>query len=146
MASQKWEESLRSLGAKLDELSDKANEAAAAAKSAQQAKKEELETKISDAKGDFTAMQEQVREASERGKSKMFAELLKAQMTVEAKLQDARDTRDKKRLERYIENQITRTADCYEAALFLIMEAKLASLEALSAAAEYEDRFGTDDE
>ena len=45
MAEKNWEESLKSLGAKLDELSAKANEAAETAKAAQQEKKEELDAK-----------------------------------------------------------------------------------------------------
>ena len=143
MVEKNWEESLKSLGAKLDELSAKANEAAETAKAAQQEKKEELDAKLRDARGDFVAFQERVREANERGQSKLFSELLKTRMTLEAKVQDAKD---KKRLERFIATEVAHVADCYDAALFLIAEAKLAALEALSAAVEYKDRFGGDAE
>ncbi|MBQ9492555.1 MAG: hypothetical protein IJR54_02315 [Oscillibacter sp.] len=145
MPKENWSESLDALSAKLDELSRKAAEAAESAKAAQQEKAAELDAKIRDAKGDFVALQEQVREASERNKSKLFSELLKARMTVEAKLQDRKDAKDRQRLERYITDQITRAADCHDAALVLIAEAKLSVLEAFSAAVEYEEKFGDSD-
>lgn len=146
MSEKNWEESLQSLGAKLDELSAKAKEAAETAKAAQQEKREELDATLRDARGDFVAFQERVREANERGQSKLFSEALKARMTLEAKVRDAKDAKDKKRLERFITTEVAHVADCYDAALFLIAEAKLAALEALSAAVEYKDRFGGDAE
>ena len=144
--NQKWSEALSELGAKLDELSAKASAAAETAKAAQQAKREEVDEKLRDAKGDFVALQERVREANERGQSKLFSELLKVRMTLEAKAQDAKEAKDKKRLERYITARIAHVADCYDAALFLISEANLAALEAVSATAEYEEKFGSKEE
>ena len=142
MSEKKWEEALNTLNAKLDELSKSAAEAAESAKAAQKEHKAELEAKIADAKGDFVALQEQVREAGERGKGKLFSEALKARMTVEAKIQDVKEAKDKKHLERYIGEQIDFAADCHAAALILVAEGKLAALEALAAVAEYNEKFG----
>lgn len=142
MEHKDWKAALESLDASLDELSAKAAEAAESARAARQAKKEELEEKLRDARGDLTALQEQARQTGERGRSKLFSELLKARMTVEAKAQDAKDARDRKRLARYVEDQVKYAAECHDAALFLIAEAELAALEAVLAAAEYDERFG----
>ena len=143
--TKKWEEALDSLNAKLDELGSKANEAAEAAKEARQERTDAVDEKISDAKSDIIAAKEQAREAAERGKSKLNSEMLKAQMTFEAKVQDLRDAHDKKKLERYIEDQIENAVEYHDAALYMIGSAKLAVLEALSAAAEYEERFGAEE-
>ena len=143
--AKKWESALNDLNTKLDELSSKANEAAEAAKSARQEKKEAVDDKISSAKGDLIAAQEQAREAAERGKSKLSSELLKTQMTLEAKIQDRKDAHDKKQLERYIEDMIDDAVVSHDAALVLIGNAKLSMLEALSAIAEYEERFGAEE-
>lgn len=143
--AKKWESALNDLNTKLDELSSKANEAAEAAKSARQEKKEAVDDKISSAKGDLVAAQEQAREAVERGKSKLSSELLKTQMTLEAKIQDRKDAHDKKQLERYIEDMIDDAVDSHDAALVLIGNAKLSMLKALSAIAEYEERFGAEE-
>ena len=53
--------------------------------------------------------------------------------------------RNGKKPERYIEDQIETAAEYHDAALFMIGNAKLAMLEALSAAAEHEDRFGAEE-
>ena len=65
-------------------------------------------------------------------------------MTVQAKHEDRKDARDKKRMEFYIDEEINYILDCYDAAAFLISDAELSILEVADALKEYEERFGSE--
>ena len=91
-------------------------------------------------------MQENARLAGEEHKSKIRSEILKIRMTAKAKAEDFKDTRDKKRLERFIDDRINYVLDCYDAAALLIVDAELSILEAAKALQEYDARFGRDAE
>ena len=140
--AKKWDEKLAELSAQLDELSKKTAVAAEDAKAARELKEEAIQDKIATTKGDIAAMQENLRIAEEEEKSKLSSALLKAQMTVRAKIQDRREARDKKLLSLYIEDHIDYILDCYDSAALLIANAQLAILETLDAAIEYEARYG----
>jgi len=97
---------------------------------------------ISDTKGDIAAMQENLRIADEENKSKLSSALLKAQMTVRAKIEDHKVARDKKLFEAYINDQIDYILDCYDSAAWLIANAQLAILETMDAVIEYDAKYG----
>ena len=137
-----WDERLAGLSVKLDELSKKAAAASEDAKVYRELRKEAINEKISTAKGNVAAMQENVRLAEEEHQGKIRSALLKARMTAKAKHEDRKDARDKKRLERYIDEEINYILDCYDAAAFLIADAELSILEVASAWQEYDERFG----
>ena len=139
-----WDERLAELSVKLGELSKKASDASEDAKVYRELRKEAIQDKISTVKGDVAAMQENARLAEEEQKGKIKSALLKARMTVQAKHEDRKDARDKKRMELYIDEEINYILDCYDAAAFLISDAELSILEVADALKEYEERFGSE--
>ena len=141
-----WDEKLNNLSVKLDDLSKKAAEAAGDAKAYHELMQEAIDEKISTAKGNVIAMQETARLAGEKHQSKIRSEILKLRMTAKAKAEDYKDARDKKRLERFIDDRINYVLDCYDAAAFLIVDAELSILEVAKALKEYDARFGSDAE
>ena len=141
-----WNEKLNNLGDKLDDLSKKAAEAADDAKTYHELLQDVIDEKISTAKGNVAAMQENARLAGEEHKSKIRSEILKIRMTAKAKAEDFKDTLDKKRLERFIDDRINYVLDCYDAAALLIVDAELSILEVAKALNEYDARFGSDAE
>ena len=102
--------------------------------------------RINTAKGNVAAMQENARMAEEEREGKFRSAMLKARMTAKAKHEDRVDARDKKRLERFIDQEINYILDCYDAAAFLIADAELSIYEVADALKEYEERFGTEPE
>ena len=141
-----WNEKLSNLSEKLDDLSKKAAEAADDAKTYHELLQDVIDEKISTAKGNVIAMQETARLAGEKHQSKIRSEILKLRMTAKAKAEDYKDARDKKRLERFIDDRINYVLDCYDAAALLIIDAELSILEAAKALQEYDARFGRDAE
>ena len=140
------DERLANLSAKLAELSQKAAEASEDAKAYREMRKEVVEEKISTAKGNLAALQENARIAGEERDGRIRSALLKARMTMKAKHEDHRDARDKKRLEHFIDDEILYILDCYDAAAFMIADAELSILEVAVALQEYDERFGGDAE
>ena len=61
---------------------------------------------------------------------------------LEAKIEDFRNTRDKKKLEKYIDNHVLYMADLYDTITYLLIDAELTAMETLSAVEEYRQRFG----
>ena len=141
-----WNEKLSNLSEKLDDLSKKAAEAADDVKTYHELLQDVIDEKISTAKGNVAAMQENARLAGEEHKSKIRSEILKIRMTAKAKAEDFKDTLDKKRLERFIDDRINYVLDCYDAAALLIVDAELSILEVAKALNEYDARFGSDAE
>jgi len=141
-----WDERLANLSTKLEDLSKKAATASEDAKAYRELRQEVIDEKISTAKGNVAAMQENARLAGEEKQGKIRAELLKAQMTMKARMEDYKDARDKKRLENFIDDGILYVANCYEAAACLIADAELSILEVASALKEYDERFGAEPE
>ena len=137
-----WDERLANLSVKLDELSKKAAAASEDAKVYRELRKEVISDRISTAKGNVAAMQENARIAEEERQGKIRSALLKARMTAKAKHEDRVEARDKRRLERYIDEELNYILDCYDAAAFLIADAELSILEVADAWQEYDERFG----
>ena len=137
---------MANLSVKLDELSKKAAEASEEAKIYREQRAEVIQDRINTAKGNVAAMQENARMAEEERESKLRSAMLKARMTVKAKHEDRVDARDKKRLERFIDDEIDYILDCYDAAAFLIADAELSIYEVAVALKAYEERFGGEPE
>lgn len=142
----KRDERLADLSAKLLDLSTKAEKASIEAKAASDKKQEAIQASISTAKGDLVAFQERVRLAEEKGEGKLSSALIKAQMTIESKIQQRKDIRDKALLERYMDDRAITAIESLEMADYLIESAIVNYLELLEAAAEYNERFGADPE
>ena len=140
------DERLANLSVKLAELSQKAAEASEDAKAYRELRKEVVEEKISTAKGNVAALQENARIAEEEKKGKLRSAMLKARMTVKARHEDHRDARDKRNLELFIDDELLYILDCYDAAAFMIADAELSILEVTAALQEYDERFGGDAE
>ncbi len=136
------DERLANLSVKLAELSKKAAEASEEAKAYRELRKEVVEEKISTAKGNVAALQENARNAEEEKKGKIRSAMLKARMTARAKYEDHREARDKRHLEAFMDEEILYILECYDAAAFLIADAELSILEVVAAMQEYEERFG----
>ena len=141
-----YDEKLDVLSGKLDELSEKAAAVSKDAKVFFDLRKEALQDRISTAKGDVAAMQENVRIAKEEEKGKIRSVLLEARMNARAKIEDRKDARDKRYLENYIDNEINFILDCYGSASLLIADARLSILEVFDALHEYRERFGDEAE
>ena len=136
------DERLKNLSVKLAELSQKAAEASEDAKAYREYRKEVIADKISTAKGNVAAMQENARIAEEEREGKIRSALLKAaRMTVKAKHEDRKDARDKRRLENFMDDEILYIMDCYDTAAMLVADAQLSILEVADALQEYEERF-----
>ena len=142
MAKKTWDEKLAALSEELEKLSKKTATAAEDAKAVRELKEDALKEMISDTKGDIAAMQENLRISDEENKSKLSSALLKAQMTVLAKIEDHKVARDKKLFEAYINDQIDYILDCYDSAAWLIANAQLAILETMDAVIEYDAKYG----
>ena len=141
-----FDERLANLSVKLGELSEKAAVASEDAKLYRELRKEAIQDKISTAKGNVAALQENARIAEEEQKGKIRSALLKVRMTAKAKHEDHKDARDKRRLENFIDEEIDYILDCYDAAAFLVADAQLSILEVADALQEYEERFGGEPE
>ena len=141
-----WDEKLNNLSVKLDDLSKKAAEAAGDAKAYHELMQDAIDETLRTAQGNVIALQETARLAGEEHQSKIRSEILKLRMTAKAKAEDYKDARDKKRLERFIDDRINYVLDCYDATALLIVDAELSILEAAKALQEYDARFGRDAE
>ena len=141
-----WDEKLSNLSVKLAELSRKAADASEDAKVYRELRQDAIKEKISTVKGDVAAMQENARIAEEERQQKIKSALLKARMTVKARHEDHVNARDKKLLEKYMDDQILYILDCYDSAALMIADAQLTILEVAEALQEYEERFGGDAE
>ena len=144
--AKKWDEKLSEASVKLDELSKKAAAASEEAKAARELKEESIKDRISTAKGNVAAFQDKVERTTEENKSKLSSSLIKAQMTIEAKIAEKKAARDQKHFEAYVEDQVDYIYDCFDLASYLIANAELALLETLDAAAEFEAKYGPVDE
>ncbi|MCR4658098.1 MAG: hypothetical protein K5770_18010 [Lachnospiraceae bacterium] len=139
--AKKWDEKLADASVKLEELSKKASAASEEAKAAKELKEEAIKDKISTAKGNVAAFQDKVERAKEENRSKLSSSLIKAQMTIEAKIAEKKAARDQKHFEAYIEDQIDYIYDCFDLASYLVANAELAILETLAAVEEFDAKY-----
>ena len=138
----KWDERLADLSTDLARLSEKAADASEDAKTARELRQEAINDRISTAKGNVVAFQERVRLAGEEKRGKISSAVLKAQMTLEEKVRQRREKKDRKLAEAYIDDQISYIFETFETASYLISNAQLAILETVEAIDEYNAKYG----
>ena len=141
-----WDEKLSNLSVKLSDLSKKVADASEDAKAYRELRDEAIKDKISTAKGNVAAMQENARLAEEEQQGKIRRALLKARMTIKARQEDYINARDKRILENYMDDKIGYILDCYDSAALMIADAQLSILEVAEALQEYQERFGGETE
>ena len=138
----KFDERLADLSTKLDELSKKAEDASKKAADIREKGEAAIEEEISNIKGEVAAIEEQARINREEGMSKLGSELIKMQMTLEARVQDRKDRKDKAFLEMYMDDRAVAMLECLDMADIMIANALANYIELADAAVEYEARFG----
>lgn len=142
-------EKLEDLKKDISGIGDQIKDSAETAQIKGMYKKDEIVEKVKESKGNVEAAKENVRRVHERGKSKFSSELLKMQMNMEEtknKFAEKKETKNKEKLEKYIDDQIEYAEDCVATSILAAREAKLAFLEALNAEMEYEEKYGEEDE
>ena len=135
--------------AKLDELDKKMSELGEntidAVKLNGMYAKEEIEEKAKKHKGNINALKENIRIFAEKAKGKASSELLKAQMNIDVakeNLKAKKEAYDKAQMEEYICDVIEYAEACVELSILAAEEAKLATLEAIDASVEYDEKYG----
>ena len=107
--------------------------------------KDVLASKMEDAQSGLAAAKEQCRIASERGKSKISSELLRAQMNFKVakeNIQERKEIHDKEKLSKYIDDQLEYAEQSVTLSLLAAEEARVAFLEAVEAQKEYDEKYG----
>lgn len=103
--------------------------------------KDDLEDKIESAKSNLNTAKKNLEKKQDDDKRLFAKHLNKIQENIneaKAKLEDKKETRNKEKLEKYIDDRLEYTSDCIALALVAVDEAKLSFLEALEAQAEYD--------
>lgn len=103
--------------------------------------KDELEDKIESAKSNLNTAKKNLEKKQDDDKRLFAKHLNKIQENIneaKAKLEDKKESRNKEKLEKYIDDRLEYTSDCIALALVAVDEAKLSFLEALEAQAEYD--------
>ena len=109
--------------------------------------KDKIDEMASETKSNINAAKENFRVFSEKAKSKASSELLKAQMNIDVakeELAAKKEAYDKASLENYIEEVIEYASACAELSILAAEEAKLATLEAVQAQNEYDEKYGNE--
>lgn len=104
--------------------------------------KDDLEDKIESAKSNLNTAKKNLEKKQDDDKRLFAKHLNKIQENIneaKAKLEDKKETRNKEKLEKYIDDRLEYTSDCIALALVAADEAKLSFLEALEAQAEYDE-------
>lgn len=104
--------------------------------------KDDLEDKIESAKSNLNTAKKNLENKQDDDKRLFAKHLNKIQENIneaKAKLEDKKETRNKEKLEKYIDDRLEYTSDCIALALVAVDEAKLSFLEALEAQAEYDE-------
>lgn len=104
--------------------------------------KDELEDKIESAKSNLNTAKKNLEKKQDDDKRLFAKHLNKIQENIneaKAKLEDKKESRNKEKLEKYIDDRLEYTSDCIALALVAVDEAKLSFLEALEAQAEYDE-------
>lgn len=133
--------------AKMQEINSKVKDAADTAVLTGMEAKDIADKKMEDAKSDLIAAKEQYRIVSERAKSKVSSELLRAQMSIDAakeNIEQRKEAHDKEKLARYISDMLEYSEMAAALAVVAADESQVALLEALDAKAEYDAKYGAE--
>ena len=132
---------------RLKELQAKVADASETAQIAAMLKKDELDERIANAKGELAAAKDKARKSSEKAQSKMNSSLLKAQMTINAAKEELNakvEAKDKASRKNHIEDLVSYSEQCEALAAQLLVESDLALLQAAAEAADYVATYGED--
>ena len=143
--SKSYDERIAELNKNLEELNAKFTDACGDAKAAAELGQEVVQEKLKDAKGDLVASKERIRVAGEEGKNRLASMLIKAQMKIEAGLEDFKAEYDKKKLEAYIDGNLEYLQDIYDTINILLEEAEVTTLETVEALAVYKEKYSAEE-
>lgn len=117
-------------------------------KESKEKSKKAIDDQLKTAEGDLVAFKEQVHNEADETKSHAYSELLKLQMTFNAKKDAFKDSIEAVKYENArekAEKEVERSADyasfALDAAMYAIGEATIALLDATSKELEYEEKF-----
>ena len=145
MTKKEIQKELDELNKKMDELNAKMKDASDTVKIAGMEAKDTIDEKVSEAKGNVAATQENMRLATERGKSKFSSTLLKAQMeleTMKKNISDKKIEHNKEKALKDIDETLEYAENCANLAIYAGQEAVLAFLEAASKEIDFQDEYG----
>ncbi len=130
---------------KWDELCAHIDAVKTSAKQAEGENRQKVEETMETAKSNVNAARENVRLSSERSRSKIGAELLKAQMNadhIRDEIAKAKAEHDKNKAQRALDDAEDYAAASMEVALLAIDEAHYAVMQALDAKLDFEEKYG----
>lgn len=136
---------MEALNEKMKDLGEKSKDAIDTAKIKGMYAKDKIDEMVNEAKSNVNAMKESYKIVSEKARGKASAELIKAQMNIEVakeELAAKKEAHDKASLEAYIDEITDYAQACAELSILAAEEAKIASLEAISAEKEYNEKYG----
>ena len=147
MNKEEMKEKMDVLKEKMKDLGEKTKDGIDTAKIMGMYTKDKIDVAIDETKSNVNAMKENYRIFSEKAKGKASSELLKAQMNIDVakeELAAKKEAYDKASLENYIEEVIEYASACAELSILAAEEAKLATLEAVQAQNEYDEKYGNE--
>lgn len=148
MNKEEMKAKMEALNAKMKDLGEKTKDSIDTAKIKSMYAKDKIDEMANESKGNINAMKENFKIFSEKAKGKASSELLKAQMNIDVakeELQAKKEAHDKASLEKYIEEVTEYASACVELSLLAAEEAKLATLEMVSAQQEYDEKYGNEE-
>lgn len=147
MNKEEMKAKMDALNAKMKDLGEKTKDDVDTVKIKGMYAKDKIDEMASETKSNINAAKENFRVFSEKAKSKASSELLKAQMNIDVakeELAAKKEVYDKASLENYIEEVIEYASACAELSILAAEEAKLATLEAVQAQNEYDEKYGNE--
>ena len=147
MNKEEMKAKMDALNAKMKDLGEKTKDAVDTVKIKGMYAKDKIDEMASETKSNINAAKENFRVFSEKAKSKASSELLKAQMNIDVakeELAAKKEAHDKASLENYIEEMTEYASACAELSILAAEEAKLATLEAVQAQNEYDEKYGNE--
>lgn len=132
----------------IEELSLKAAQLEKELKESKENNKKAIDNQLKTAEGDLVAFKEQVKNEADETKSHAYSELLKLQMTFNAKKDAFKESIEaikyenaKEKAEREVERSAEYASFALDAAMYAIGEATIALLDTVSKELEYEEKF-----
>ena len=147
MNKEEMKAKMDALNAKMKDVGEKKKDAVDTVKIKGMYAKDKIDEMASETKSNINAAKENFRVFSEKAKSKASSELLKVQMNIDVakeELAAKKEAYDKASLENYIEEVIEYASACAELSILAAEEAKLATLEAVQAQNEYDEKYGNE--
>ncbi|MBO4569373.1 MAG: hypothetical protein J5674_05420 [Candidatus Methanomethylophilaceae archaeon] len=144
MSKQSRAERLDRFNKRMDDFQAKVNDMAEDRELRIDTKKEVREKRLENAKAKVESNKTRVKDRQSSFKDSMDAQMDAMNKNLEdarAKLIARKDARDQKKLEKYIDDRLDYADSCILAAMVSLDDARVAFLEALDAAVEYDERF-----